>query len=107
MKANNMPWITACKRTIATLKQFLPSLGNVVPLEEASTDYISNNVLMQRLTTTAGRNQSETHLTYKSVQLPSEPPLVDASVQLKQHGDGPHREDTLKETLQSQHQNIK
>lgn len=41
----------------------------------------------------------KTYLTYKSVQLPSEPPLVDASVQLKQLGDGPHGEDTLKETL--------
>lgn len=42
----------------------------------------------------------QTHFTYKSVQLPSEPPLMDASVQLKEFGDGPHGEDTLKETLQ-------
>ncbi len=61
---------------------------------------------MQILTAKVGCNWSETHLTYKSVQLPSEPPLVDASVQLKELGDGPHREDALKETLESQRQNM-
>lgn len=45
-------------------------------------------------------------LTYKSVQLPSEPPLMDASIQLKKLGDRPHREDALKETLEHQHRNM-
>lgn len=58
---------------------------------------------MQGLTK-VGCNWSKTHFTYKSVQLPSEPPLMDASVQLKELGDGPHREDTLKETLESKHE---
>lgn len=58
------------------------------------------NILMPRLTTKHGCMWSGTHLTYKSVQLPSEPPLMDASIQLKKGGDGPHGEDTLKKTLE-------
>lgn len=46
-----------------------------------------------------GATGAKKHLTYKSVQLPSEPPLVDAPVQLKERGDRPHREDVLEETL--------
>lgn len=42
--------------------------------------------------------------THKSVQLPSEPPLVDASVQLKELGDGPHGEDALEEILETPQQ---
>lgn len=55
---------------------------------------------MQRLATKQGCVCSRTDLTYKSVQLPSEPPLMDASIQFKKLGDGPHREDILKETLE-------
>lgn len=52
------------------------------------------------------QNGRERHLTYKSVQLPPEPPLVDAAVQLKQAGEGPHGEDALKETLETQSANV-
>lgn len=51
--------------------------------------------------TKAWLHLEETHLTYKSVQLPSEPPLVDAAIQLEELRDGPHREDALKNALES------
>ena len=105
MKANSIPCITACKNTLPRQKCW----EHLAPLEKVCdllwhTLHLSECVLMQ--SASAGCNWSETNLTYKSVQLPSEPPLVDASVQLKEFGDGPHREDALKETLEWRRQNM-
>lgn len=58
---------------------------------------------MKHERTKAWLHLEETHLTYKSVQLPSEPPLVDAAIQLEELRDGPHREDALKNALESKH----
>lgn len=73
---------------------------------DSATHCTLKNKVMQRPAAEVGHNWRERRLTYKSVQLPSEPPLVNASIQLKELGDGPHREDTLKQTLETKSRNI-
>lgn len=70
-------------------------------------EYFSLNRGLKKKTiaaATIGRSRMR-NLTYKSVQLPSEPPLMDASIQLKELGEWPHREDALKKPLELQCQN--
>lgn len=73
MKAKSMPWNTACRWRQGVLTE---------PEEEEEGEKMT------------GRKR-----THKAVQLPPEPPLVDAAVQLKEAGDGPHGEDALEELL--------
>lgn len=73
---------------------------------DSAAHRILKNAVTQAPAAKGEYNWREGHLTYKSVQLPSEPPLVNASVQLKELGDGPHREDALKQTLETQSQNM-
>lgn len=93
MKANNMPWITACR-------------GNSSRLIAGAQSSERHNAKSQVLGAGVGRNRRATQPTHKSIQLPAEPPLVDASVQLEELGDGPHGEDALEGVLETPQQSV-